>query len=184
MSQKLTSTNQTSSIGQISVRENHENLVNTIRNAKINFVQIGALLYFLKQDDNFKLAVGSIDTWEEYLRQPEISLSSGEASRLEQIYSVFCEKFGYSVDRIAAVPIKNLHYLLPIAKESKDIEDLLNDAEHLSQKDFRERVFEAKNTDDTRTYEYILMQKTIETGNLKKVHGIDSQKLKETFNLE
>lgn len=166
------------------IRETHENLVNTIRNAKLNFVQIGALLHFLKLDDNFKSAVGSIDTWEDYLKQPEIGLSSGEASRLEQIYATFCLKFGYSTERIAAVPVKNLHYLLPIAKEAEDIEDLLNDAEHLSQKDFRERVFEAKNTDDTRTYEYILMQKTLETGNLKRVHGIESQTLKDTFKLE
>ncbi len=145
---------------------------------------MGALLYFLKQDDNFKSAVGSIDTWEDYLKQPEISLSTGEASRLEQIYEVFCLKFGYSVDRIAEVPVKNLHYLLPIAKTSDNIDDLLNDAEHLSQKDFRERVFESKTTSEHRTYEYILMQKTLETGNLKRVHGIDSQTLKDTFNLE
>lgn len=145
---------------------------------------MGALLYFLRKDDNFKSSVGSIETWDEYLRQPEISLSQGESNRLEQIFEVFCLKFGYEVERIASVPVKNLHYLLPIAKTADSIDDLLNDAEHLSQKDFRERVFEAKNTNDTRTYEYILMQKTIETGNLKRVHSIDSQKIKETFNLE
>lgn|SRR5574343_1188353 len=164
-------------------RSAHENLVNLIRESKVNFVQMGALLYFLKKDDNFKSSVGSIETWAEYLRQPEIGLSLGEANRLEQIFETFCIKFGYSTDRIANVPVKNLHYLLPIAKNAEDIEELLSDAEHLSQKDFRERVFESKNSSQERTYEYFIMQKTLETGNMKKVPDITSEQIKTTFNL-
>ena len=121
-----------------SPRSAHENLVNLIRESKVNFVQMGALLYFLKKDDNFKSSVGSIETWAEYLRQPEIGLSLGEANRLEQIFETFCIKFGYSTDRIANVPVKNLHYLLPIAKNAEDIEELLSDAEHLSPNDHME----------------------------------------------
>ena len=145
---------------------------------------MGALLYFLKKDDNFKSSIGSIETWAEYLRQPEIGLSLGESNRLEQIFEVFCIKFGYKVERIANVPIKNLHYLLPIAKLSENIDELLGDAEHLSQKDFRERVFESKNQSEERTYEYILMQKALETGNMKRVPDITNEQIKSAFNLK
>lgn len=160
--------------------EAHQLLLKMVHHAKINFVQMGAVLKYLKEGDNFKLTTGGIDTWEEYVRQPEISLSNGESNRLIQIYEVFCEKFGYTVEKIASVPVKNLHYLLPIAKESDDKEEidrLVTNAELLTQKDFRDRVFEMK-TDGPRTYEYYVMEKCIETGNMKRVYDIPEQDIR------
>lgn len=152
----------------------HTLLVQIIKNSKVNFVQMGAVLKYLQTGDKFKETTGGINTWEEYIRQPEIGLSVGESNRLIQIFEVFCEKFSYSIERIASVPVKNLHYLLPIAKDTDDserVDRLLDDAEHLSQKDFRDRVFEEKE-DKKRTFEYIIMERCIETGNMKRVYEI------------
>ena len=77
---------QTSSNQISSPLEDHQLLLKMVHHAKINFVQMGAVLKYLKEGDNFKLTTGGIDTWEEYVRQPEISLSNGESNRLIQIY--------------------------------------------------------------------------------------------------
>ena len=102
---------------------------------------------------------------------------------IDQIYQTFILELGYGEDYISDIPIKNLHYLLPIAKNGGDIEELANHAKVLSQKDFRELVHELKTDSPDRTYEYMIMRKCLETGNLNKVHGIDSEQIINKFNL-
>lgn len=163
--------------------EAHRQLVDAIGLSKRNYLQAAKLLSQLKSE--YKLAVGEgIDTWQEYVSQPEIGLSVGEANRLAQIYDTFITKLGYDEDFISHIPQKNLHYLLPLAKKNEDITSLVEDAAHLSQKDFRERVYEYKNDTDERTYSYLLMRKCDQTGSLSKVHGIESDRLKEDYGLE
>ena len=165
----------------------HHLLVGYTNNAKKSFIYIGMMLHFLKKDNNFKSSTGGVDTWEEYLAQPELSLDSGEANRLIQIYETFCVKMGKSPDEIAEIPIKNLHYLLPKAKKEEDtekIDELLDDAKVLSQHDFKERLHETYSKEtDTFTYQFFLMKKCVETGKMNKVSNVDSDMIKEAFNL-
>lgn len=168
----------------------HTKLLEVILNSKRNFVVMGQLLHELKEEDNFKLVIGEgIDTWNDYISQPEIGLSKAEADRLIQIYEQFVLRFGISPEELATVPVKNIHYLLPIIKEMDETEEnsveaYLADARELSQKDFRERVHDIKSGEDgLRTYEYVVMRKCLETGGLQKVHGIDSETIRQTFNL-
>lgn len=144
---------------------------------------MGAVLKYLREGERFKQTIG-IEEWSDYLKQPEIGLSIGEANRMMQIYETFCEKLGYPIERVASVPVKNLHYLLPIAKHEKDIDkidDLLCDAEVLSQKDFREKVFEDKIAGE-KTYEYFVMERCRETGNMKKVYEIPDEEILKLIN--
>lgn len=162
----------------------HTQLAELIAFSRTSVVAMGRLLRELKLDDNFRTVVGEgIDTWNAYLAQPEIGLSKGEADRLIQIYEYFVIKFGISEDQVSAVPIKNLHYLLPIAKNTDDVDmisELIGDAEHLSQRDFRERIQDVKSGEDgVRTYEYLVMRKCVETGSMQKVHSIDSDTVKD-----
>lgn len=162
----------------------HNLLVGIIKNSKVNFVQMGAVLKYLKEKDRFKETTGGVDTWQDYISQPEVQLSQSEANRLISIFETFCEKFGYSIDEISEIPVKNIHYLLPIAKKTDDktfVENLLEDAKVLSQKDFREKIFEDKG--GVKTYEYILMQRCIETGTMRRIHDIESEALSRFFNL-
>lgn len=164
--------------------EVHQQLVAAISNTKQSFVLVGKLLYEIKPV--FLSAVGEgIDTWDDYLAQPEIGLNRGEADRLLQLYDYFVLRLGIAPTVLAGIPIKNLHYLLPMAKE--DLEGaaaLMDDAEHLSQKDFRERVAETRFDDGIRTYEYMVMKRCKETGTLNKVHNIESDVIRETFGLQ
>ena len=166
----------------------HNSLVSTIEFSKKSFVVMGKLLSELYRGDAYKEAVGTgIDTWVEYITQPEIGLSKGEASRLISIYEEFVERLGFSEDYIASIPVKNIHYLLPMVKSmdgNGNVDVFLEDARVLSQKDFRERVYDIKNDDNgARTYEYLIMQKCIETGTLQKVHDISSKLIESKFNL-
>lgn len=165
--------------------ELHQKLVGLVSVTKRNVVVMGKILSEIKHNDNFRLAVGEgIDTWDAYIAQPEIGLSRGDADRMIQIYEVFVEQYGYDPDYIGSIPVKNLHYLLPIAKHAGVDDSLLEDARVLSQKDFRERIHDIKDSSGTRTYEYLVMQRCIETGNMRRVQGISSDDIKINFSLE
>jgi len=168
----------------LSAYEYHQALIKLVLAAKQNFVLMGEILYNLKRDDNFKRAVGKgIDTWVDYVKQPEIGLSKGEANRLVQIYEHFVKRLGFSPEIISEVPVKNLHYLLPIVKKMDNEDDvgaLLADATMLSQRDFKERVFDIKH-DENRTYEYIIFKKCVETGTLTRIYDISSEQIVKKF---
>ena len=159
----------------------HEKLTHLIKLSKLNFLSLGAHLLMLKKDNFFKKAVGAgIDTWEDYLAQPEINISPGEASRLMQIYDYFVVQLKYPAEDVSNIPIKNLHYLLPIIKKESDerVRELFDDAKVLSQKDFKIRVAEYKVPENKFTYDFLVMKKCNETGLLSKVHGIPGEEIK------
>lgn len=170
--------------------ELHQMLVAVVGYSKRSFVAMGKLLFALKYDNQYRNAIGSgINTWEDYLKQPEIGLAAGEANRLIQIYEEFCLRLGYDEDTISAIPVKNIHYLLPIVRKFDDREDtdeLVADATFLSQRDFKERLYDRKveQGEPTRTFEYMVMAKTVETGTMSRVMDIDSETIKRTFNLD
>jgi len=165
----------------------HSKLLDIIGLSKESSIILGRLLSELKRDDSFKEAIGEgIDTWRDYLAQPEIGLSVGEANRMVQIYDEFVSRLGFNEAYLAEIPVKNLHYLLPIVKKmdlSDDVDELLESARTLSQKDFKERIYDLKDDSGERTYEYLVMKRCIETGNMTKVHDITSEEIKEKLNV-
>ena len=166
----------------------HTQLLETIVFSKRSFVVIGKILYRLRENNLYQSAVGSgADNWIDYLAQPEIGLSKGEASRLIQIYEQFIVRFGFSEDFIAEVPLKNIHYILPIVKgmaDDADVDTLVDNARVLSQKDLKERVFDIR-TDDggERTYEYVVFKRCVETGTMVKIHDLESEIIKHKLKL-
>jgi len=166
----------------------HNKLLEVIQLSKQSFVAMGALLYELYNEERYLDAVGAgIDSWEDYLKQPEVGLTPKEANRLMQIYEVFVLQYGYPEDVLADISVKNMHYLLPVVKKfdgthAEEVDALVQDAAHLTQTDFRERIYDVK-TEETgeRTYVYLVMQRCVETGTLKRVPGIDSDEILEVF---
>lgn len=147
-------------------------------------IAMGQILKELKDDEKYKESVGDIDTWNQFLKQPEIGLSVTEADNLIEIYEEFVIRLGFTRTDLSDVPIKNLKKLLPFAKTrgSVEVEPYLDQARLLSDRDFREAIAENQNITD-RTYSYSIMKRCKETGSMTKVHGIESDDIKNKFEL-
>ena len=146
-------------------------------------VEQGKQLWLLKANNLFKKAIGDgIDTWVDYLKMPEVSISSSEANRKMDIYKIFILDYGFPEALVAEAKTKSLHYILPIVKdgdyEKDEVEIMILAAQTLSQKDLRERIYDIKTCDvGPRTYEFILMVRCRETKTLQKVHGVNHELL-------
>lgn len=148
---------------------------------------LGQVLWQLKANNLFQKSVGAgIETWADFLKQPEIGLDVREANRMMDLYGQFVLKLGYSVEELAEAKTKSLHYLLPLVKSdqlSKErIDELVDSAKTLTVNQFRESIYDAKTQDiGVRTYQLVLMRKCNETGTLQKVHGIESEVIEQVF---
>jgi len=159
----------------------HNALISTIKASKENFLILGQLIYELKKEQLFQQATG-VEVWHDYLAQPEIGLSKGEANRLAQIYEHFIERLGYDIEEVSSIPIKSLHRLLPVVKnnelDKEELDGLMGDAQHLKQSDFRERMYDVRKGESApKTYEYIIMRKCIETGLLERLFDIPAEEI-------
>lgn len=163
----------------------HQNLLTLLRNSRKNFIFQGKILYLLRVNGAYKNSFGA-DTWDDYLKSPEIGMSRREADLLIKIYETFVLKFGYSEEYLSEIPRTAINLILPfISKYPKEkIEEMLLAAQTLSIKDFKERFYDIRSDNKgERTYEYIIMKRCIETGTMEKIHDIESDKIKEFFNL-
>lgn len=153
--------------------KDYENLMNTIMVHRGSAILIGRGLYHMHASETYRIATG-IDTWHDFLK--EIGLSVSEANRSMDLYETFCLQYGYDVTELAEAKTKSLHYLLPVAKSGtipeNRIRELVEDAKHLTQNQFRENIFDAKPDKGLRTYQFVLMRKCNETGTLQRMQGI------------
>ena len=154
-------------------------------------VMRGKILWGLKANNLYKKAFGEgIDTWEEFLRSPEIALTVSEANRMMQLYEYFVIKYEFTVETLAEVPIKSLHHLLPRLKSGEisgdKVPELVEAAQTLTFNEFKERMYDMQNEDEaTRTYSYVLMRRCNETRNLTRIPEISSDDIVDAFpNLE
>lgn len=151
-----------------------------------NFITLGKVLRDLKEGDRFKEAVGDIDTWQHFVKQPEVGLTVGEANRLIELYTTFVLELGYSEEQLSSISLKNLKVLLPVAKQGvQNLDELLEQARTLSDKDFKDALIETSESlvEVPRTYKYVVMRVCNETKNMAKVHGIESSSISEAFNI-
>lgn len=164
--------------------EAHSKLASLVKKEKSNELGLAYYLYVLKRYDLWRHAVGGIDRWEDYLKQPEINISTRKANQLIRIWNFFVVKnSGYDISEI---PI-NLLDMITRVESKEHIEELLEAARTLSQSDFKERYLDitkgSSEKDADRTYSYMVMRKCNETGNMAKVHEITSEDIIQKFNL-
>lgn len=147
----------------------------------------GGILWKLKAGNLYKKAFGEgVDTWEEFLRSPEIALATSEANRSMQLYEYFVLRYKLSEEELKEVPLKSLHYLLPRLKSGEiakdDVPELLESAKSLTFNQFKEQVFDKKNVnEESRTYSYSVMRRCKQTGNLSKVLSISEEEIRKLF---
>ena len=99
-----------------------------------NFIELGAYLKIV-HDENLYLLL-DYPTWQEYLDVPEVDLSRSQAFKLMAVFSKWCERWGYSSDRIKKTSIEKLYIASSQATDSNHEEWLLK-AEMLSRADLK-----------------------------------------------
>lgn len=162
----------------------YQELLKVLELGRLAGVMLGKYLFRLKANNDYQKAVGQgIDTWQEFLKMPEIGLDPREATRAMEIYEQLCLKRGYSTEMVAQAGTKSLHYMLPLIKkgelEESEVSGLLHSAAVLPQKSFREKLQDVKGGD--RHYEFVLMRRCKETNSLQKVHDITSEQIVKAF---
>lgn len=139
----------------------------------------GKLLWQLHANNLFRQAFGEgVDTWEEFVRSPEIGLTVSEANRAMQLYEYFVVKFQVPENDLERVPVRALTHILPRLKagdfDSSHVEELISSAQELTFFEFKERVRDMEFGPD-RTYSYMVMRRCNETKNLSKVVDISNE---------
>jgi hypothetical protein len=147
----------------------------------------GEILNKLRNDELYKLTNGGMD-WEDYLRQPEVSLTTGQARQMIEVYQLFCVNMGMTAEDLGWFPLPALKFILNKYKKGHvdnigKIKEILEASKHLSLRDLREHYHDEV-IQMERTYEYVIMKRCKETNNINKVHGIESEDIKNKFNLE
>lgn len=167
--------------------ELYQGLLKVLELKRFAGVALGEKLYKLRANNEYKNAIGEgIDTWNDFLKQPDVAIDPREATRSMEIYEQFCVVRGYSTDELGTVPTKSLHYLLPVAKSGRlpegDLRSLVNDAAILTRAAFKEKLHDGlSGGEGTRTFSFVLMRRCNETNNLQKVHDFDSEQIVQIF---
>lgn len=152
---------------------NLNELQDFVVNKKLNDYRLGVALREVK--NSYRDLVGEgIDTWHDFLNQPEVGMTVREANELISI----ADKLTY--EQYCDMPTATAKYLVRLKIDLGD--EILYSASTLTTKDFKERYFDIKTNDEgQRTYSFMVMKKCNETGNLTKVHEVESEEVLKAF---
>lgn len=164
--------------------EIYDTIVNAVMGSKASEILLAQALYEIKEKKLYKKAVGEgIDSWEQFLFQPEINITKHHARKLIKTYKFFCVKH----DKCNEIVDTSMDNLWHVAKEDPNLtEEQLNAvveaASSLSHHEFKERYHDI-NGEEERTYSYLVMQRCDQTNNLQKVHGINTEDILDHFEI-
>ena len=132
---------------------------------------LGTLLKRAKEDYQDIVGEG-INSWHDFLAQPEVGLTVREANSLIKLVE-WLDDTNTNIDEL------NLSTARFAANKEMDIRGFEDDACNLSLKDFKEHHHEVKTNDAPQTYDYYIMKRSKETGSLSRVYGVED--LEETI---
>lgn len=152
------------------ISNSYQELVELCKISRVVALELGCILKRCRNEEVWTTDIGiGIDTWYDFLAQPEIGLSTREANALIETWEYAVQN---SIDD-GSVSQTNLKILA--AKNTSD-QQVINDAKVLTPKDFKERYYERSHGDNApKTYTYMVMRRCKETGNLEKVHGVEHE---------
>ncbi len=145
-------------------------LIELLKSVRIADVHVGHLLSEIKEGEIYKEEIGEgINTWYDYLNQPDIGMSVVEANALIRLYQ-FCTSNNISREYIVRIPTPTMKHLVKNTA-TLPTEEILEAGATLSTSDFKERFYDhATDYKGGRTYTYMVMKKCVETGTLSKVY--------------
>ncbi len=157
-------------LNQAQMTSKNNELVTLLKSVRIAGVHAGHLLMEMREGERYKEEIGEgINTWHDYLSQPDIGMSVVEANALIKLFQ-FCTSHNISDHTIARIPTPTLKHLV---KNSATLptEEILEAGATLSTRDFKERFYDHVTEDKgKRTYTYMVMKKCLETGTMTKVY--------------
>ena len=115
-------------------KKSYDNLVKLKQVASISFLYIGQELKKIKEEKLYRyLGEGSpeYESFDEFIKSPEINLELRKAYYLIQIYTVFCEQLGYEPEQLGGLYWTSLRTLLPVVKKD-NVEELVEKAKNLT----------------------------------------------------
>jgi hypothetical protein len=149
----------------------YDELLQILKARTVVALDLGGVLKDIKNGALWESEIGAgIDTWHQFLSQPEVNMTVNEANQLIKMFEL-------DIPEIESIPLRNLKFL--VGKELTD--ELIEDSKVLSHVDLVERHHDLKTGKEERTYEYLVMKRCKETGSLSKVGGVESEEVKSAF---
>lgn len=130
---------------------------------------LGTLLKRAKEDYQDIVGEG-INSWHDFLAQPEVGLTVREANSLIKLVE-WLDDTNTNIDELNLSTAK--------FAANKGIVDDIDDMKVLSLKDWKDRHHEEKTNNAPQTYTYMVMKRSNETGSLSRVYGVED--LEETI---
>ncbi|MHA1329798.1 MAG: hypothetical protein ACTSR2_01855 [Candidatus Hodarchaeales archaeon] len=100
----------------------------------LSYLKVGQLLKRFKDEELYKyLGEGSeeFESFEAFLKIPEINMELRKAYYLIQIWTTFVEKYGFKEEELADIPWTSLRVLLPVVRK-ENVRDLVEKARNLN----------------------------------------------------
>ena len=100
--------------------KHHNNLIKWKNISNLSYLSIGQELKKIKEEKLYKyLGEGSpeYETFENYLKSPEIKIELRKAYYLIQIYTVFVKKYKFKPEELSEIPWTGLRSILPVVEE-------------------------------------------------------------------
>ena len=158
-------------------KHHHIHLLESISEFKMSYLMLAEALNDAKEDEYWHTEIGEgVGGLSDYLSMPEIGLTVRECNEMVAVLDLVRTHFS---DTYRNVPLATLKYM---AKRGITDTEMVDAAQHLTIKDFKERNFDHTTEDKgERTYTYMVMKKCNETGNMTKVHGVESEEVLEAL---
>ncbi len=171
--------------------DKHQTLSKLRKTDSFLFVMQGELLNDLRSKEAYKLTNGGM-SWEDYLKQPEVSLTPKMAKDMIEAYLLFCVSMQLTHEDVGYYPLSALKFILNkyrkgLLANATQVKEILDASLNLSFKDLKEFFHDREMQgieEAPRTYEFVIMKRCIETNGLAKVHDISSEDIKKKFKLE
>lgn len=158
-------------------KPNHDHLLEAIYEMKMSYLMLAEALKDAKEYEYWHTEIGEgVGGLADYLSMPEIGVTVRECNEMIQVLELVRDHFP---ETYREVPLSTLKYM---AKRGITDHEMLASAESLTPKDFRERWYDHKTGEKgDRTYKYMVMKVCNETGNMTKVHGVESEEVLEAL---
>ena len=116
-----------------------EQIIEAKKSLTKSYLSIGALLSQVKREGLWEYA--DYTSFDAYLADPDICMSYSTASRMINVYEIFVEHYGISIEEMQTIDFSKVSELLPAVKNKQllapEIKQLLDETRGMTVRDIR-----------------------------------------------